>query len=275
MPLTLTTQYSPGVKTPIRDQDYRKESWFISVSTTRYLNDRTRLITGLQYESVNLFGLSEADQERLKQEEGISIRRKLYIDVHRDTRNHPFIPSKGSVTAIRGEYIGGFLGGDDSFTVLEATWSKYQRVWPGWISAFRLKTGYVREFAQSPFVPVDERYYIGGANTIRGFSEGNLGPQYIDSTGTVKPEGANIIIIVNQEFRFRLIGKLWASLFSDVGNGFRNNSEIKWSNLALSYGIGLQFISPAGPIRIDYARHIKTSNIPAGDKFHFTILYAF
>jgi len=131
MPLTVTAQISPGAKTPYLNQDYRKESWFISVSTTRNLDDRTRLITGLQYESVNIFGLSQENQDSLKLDEGISIRRKLFVNLTRDTRNHPFIPYRGSLVNIRAEYIGGFLGGDDSFTLLEASWSKYQKVWPG------------------------------------------------------------------------------------------------------------------------------------------------
>ncbi|MCP4633395.1 MAG: BamA/TamA family outer membrane protein, partial [candidate division Zixibacteria bacterium] len=274
MPMTVTAQLSPGAKTPILDQDYRKESWFISVSTARYLDDQTRLITGLQYESVNIYGLSQEDQDSLKQDEGISIRRKLFGNLTRDTRNHPFMPSRGSLVNIRAEYIGGFLGGDDSFTLLEASWSKYQKVWPGWISAFRLKAGYVREFDNSESVPLNDRYYIGGANSIRGFSEGSLGPKLQTEDGII-PAGANIIIVANQEFRFRLIGKFWGSIFGDIGNGFRNKLEIKWDRLAVSYGAGIQFISPAGPIRVDYARRLETDYITSGDKFHFTILYAF
>jgi len=124
-------------------------------------------------------------------------------------------------------------------------------------------------------VPYDDRFFIGGANTIRGFTEGSLGPTYLNDKGEVTPEGANIIIIANQEFRFRLIGKFWGSIFGDIGNGFRDKLEVKWNRLAVSYGVGLQFISPAGPIRVDYARRLKTKSISTGDKFHFTILYAF
>ncbi len=262
MPMTVTAQLSPVVKTSSQDYDYRKESWFVSVSTTRNLDDRNRLIAGLQYESVNIYGLSQEDQGILKQREGISISLKLFTNLTRDTRNHPFIPSRGSLVNLRAEYIGGFLGGDDSFTLLEASWSRYQKVWPGWISATRFKGGYVREFGKSESVSLYDRYQIGGANTIRGFSEGNLGP-------------ANIIIVANQEFRFKLIGKFWSSVFADVGNGFRNDLEVKWNRLAVSYGVGLQFISPAGPIRVDYARRLESKYISAGDKFHFTILYAF
>ena len=274
MPMTLTAQYSPGVRTAIEDQDYRKESWSVSVSTIRKIKDKIKIQTGLQYESVNIYGLSEEDQERLKQEEGISIRRKVFVDIVRDSRDHPFTPSRGSLTSLGYEYIGGFLGGDDSFIHIEASWSRYQIVWPGWISASRLKAGYVRERGESETVPVDDRLYIGGANTVRSFSEGTLGPRLTNGDGST-PEGANIIIIANQEFRYHLIGKFWSSLFVDVGNGFRNKNEIKWTHLAIAYGTGIQFLSPAGPIRIDYARRVKTETFDAADKIHLTILYAF
>ena len=275
MPLTVTGQLSPGVRTSVLDQDYRKESWSISISTTRWLQERTRINTGLQYESVNIYGLSEEDRIQLKQDEGIRIRRKLFFDIIRDTRNNIFIPSTGSLTSLHLDYVGGFLSGDDSFILLEASWSRYQRTWPGWISAFRLKGGYVREFGESERVPLDDRFYLGGANTVRGFAENNLGPKLQEDDGTLKPEGANIVIIANQEFRYRIIGKFWGSLFGDFGNGFRNRDEIDLESFAISYGMGLQFLSPAGPIRIDYARRVGTKSIRPGDRFHFTILYAF
>jgi len=163
------------------------------------------------------------------------------------------------------------LGGDDSFFLLEGSWSRYQRFWPGWISATRIKSGFVHPFGKSASVPVNDRYYIGGANTIRGFSEKDLGPK--SELGT--PTGADIILIFNQEFRYPIISKFWGSIFTDIGNGYRNRADIKFNNLAVSYGLGIQFLSPAGPIRLDYARRVKVKGINSGYKFHFTILYAF
>lgn len=269
MPLTLTGQFEPGVKSLL--QPYRKQAWSISVATVRTIGEKLRILTGLQYEQVNIYGVSAEAEEQIKQEEGISIRRKLYLNIIRDSRNSLFIPSTGSLTALRFEYIGGFLGGGDSFYLLETSWSRYQRLWPGWISATRLKGGFVQEMGDFPEVSTDDRFYIGGANTIRGFSEKELGPK----SEKGNPTGADIIIIANQEFRFPIIGKFWGSLFTDIGNGYRNRSDIRWNTLAVSYGLGVQFMSPAGPIRLDYARRVKVKNIEPGDKFHFTILYAF
>ena len=89
------------------------------------------------------------------------------------------------------------------------------------------------------------------------------------------PTGADIILIINQEFRYPIVSKLWGSIFMDIGNGYRNRADIKFNNLAVSYGLGFQFLSPAGPIRLDYARRVRVKGINSGYKFHFTILYAF
>jgi outer membrane protein insertion porin family len=269
MPLTLTGTFEPGVRSRI--QQYRIQTWSISLETYRELKDLLKISGGFKYMSVNIYGLSEENATILRQEKGISIRQKLYFSASRDSRNNPFIPTKGSLTSGKAEYAGGFLGGDESYVLAEASWSRYQRAWLGMTAASRLKMGYVREFGAGEVVPVDVRYYIGGANSVRGFSENGLGPKSDDGT----PEGANILLIGNQEFRFPLIGKLWASVFADGGNGFKSWSDIKWDRFALSLGAGLQFISPAGPIRFDYAERLRTKSIEPGHHFHFTILYAF
>lgn len=269
IPVTLTGQIEPGVRSLL--QPYRKQTWFVSVATFWRMTEKLRLLTGLKYEQVNIYGVSEAAEEQIRKEEGISVRRKLHLNIIRDSRNNIFIPSRGSLTGLMFEYIGGFLGGDDSFYKLEASWSRYQRLWPGWISASHVRMGFLQETGKSEVVPSDDRYYIGGANTIRGFSENTLGPK----SELGNPAGADMIIIANQEFRYPIFGKLWGSIFTDAGNGYRNRADIKWNNLAVSYGLGVQFISPAGPIRLDYARRVRVRNIEPGYKIHFTILYAF
>ncbi len=275
MPLTLSAQLSPGVRTPIEDQDYRKQSWSLTASTYRKIGTKLVIQTGFEYEEVNIYGLSEEQQIILKREEGIRVQRKVFADITRDSRNNLFVPSTGSFTTIHGEYVGGILNGDDSFLNFQTSWSRYQVVWPGWIMATRFKLGVVREFGKSESVPIDDRLYLGGANSIRGFSEKGLGPQVIDENGNSIPEGSNILLIGNLEFRYPILGKFWGSLFLDGGNGFRNQEEIDWDLMAFSYGTGLQFLSPAGPIRLDYARRIKTKYYSFDERFHLTILYAF
>jgi outer membrane protein insertion porin family len=289
MPLTLAAEWEPGVKDP--EQNYRIQSWNLSASTTKRFSQEIIGVFGVEYESVEIFGVPEDEVQFLKDEQGIEVRRKAYFALRRDSRDHIFVPRRGSLTDLRGESYGGFLGGDNHFTKIEASWSSYQVVWPGWISATRIKSGWAQPFSPSKVVPIIDRFYLGGANTIRGFRVNSLGPTQIDpATGDTVLEKSNFIALFNQEFRWQTIQvfqfvpflkdvlgawPLWQSIFFDMGNGYRKPEEMSLNNLAYSYGTGLQIVSPAGPIRVDYARRIPTKTIPFDYRWHFSILYAF
>ena len=284
MPLTLTGEWQPRLKDI--EQDFKKTSWSISAEVSRWLTRHVRLQLGTEYQNVTLSGVPEDAIEELKQEEGISARRKLYASVRRDSRDDPFIPRSGSVTELSTEYFGGFMGGDADFYKIRGSWSRYQPVWPGWISATRLQGAWAREFGKTKAVPLDEAIYLGGANSIRGFEENKLGPLQDDGT----PRGNRFNLVFNQEFRWRTIQFLnvlwpiggifkefpqWQSVFVDVGNGFAEEGEIKLGAMAVAYGTGFQIVSPAGPIRIDYARAYDPMHHKHAHRWHFTILYAF
>lgn len=285
MPTTLGFELRPKVKSE-HEQEYYIATWSVSVSTLRKFGRYTRTDFGFEYESVDISGIPPEDIPIIKQENRVSERRKVYFSIRRDSRDHLFIPKRGSVTDFSGEYIGGFLGGDDDFFAIKGSWSRYQKVWPGWISATRLKGGWLKPFGNSVSIPSDDRLYLGGANTVRGFKEKSLGPLSDDGVAI----GARYIVLFNQEFRWKTIqifqkipfvGKffktlpLWQSLFLDIGNGFNTIEDIKLGNFAFAYGTGLQIVSPAGPIRLDYARRIATDRYEFDYRWHFTILYAF
>lgn len=284
MPLSLTGELEPTIKDPV--QDYKIRSWSFSVATEKKFGYKTRTRLGLEYESVKISGVSDELAEIIIDENRISARRKLYFSFLRDSRNNLFIPTRGSVTEIVSEYIGGFLGGDASFTHMEASWSRYKIIWPGWVAAARIKVGMVEAFGDSKEVPINDRLYLGGANTIRGFRENSLGPIGTDDI----PLGADLSLLYNQEFRWKTLQvfsvipvlnelfrnfPLWQSIFIDAGNGFTDHREFEFKDLAVSYGTGFQLVSPAGPIRVDYARRVKTKKYDFADRWHFTILYAF
>ena len=146
--------------------------------------------------------------------------------------------------------------------------------------------GWSKPFGDSKIVPAEELLYLGGANTIRGFRENSLGPLLQDSTAA----GANFVFIFNQEFRWKTVQlfsvipglvkfskkfPLWQSIFFDMGNGYESASYMNFDNMAFSYGTGIQIVSPAGPIRVDYARSIRSKRYEVTSRWHFTILYAF
>lgn len=282
--MTLTLEYQPRIKDPVQSFDI--ESWALSAAFSRWFGRKLRTNFGLEYRKVRLSNILATEIPIVKQQEGISERRKVYLTVRRDARDDLFIPRRGSLTEFSGDLFGGFLGGDADFFKVQASWSRYRLVWPGWISASRLRGAWAAAYGNTAAVPLDEALYLGGANTIRGVAENRLGP--LDATG--QPIGARYTMVFNQEFRWKtiqflnvlpLLGDLmsqfplWQSLFVDVGNGFLKTEEISLQNLAVAYGLGFQVVSPAGPIRIDYAELLEHDSFAYSHRWHFTILYAF
>jgi len=284
MPLILTGELQPQIKDPNRNFD--RESWSLSAATTRRFGLKIRTAAGVEYEFVKISGVPDNGIDLLKSEEGNSARRKLYFTFRRDSRDDLFVPRRGVFIVFGVNYVGGFLGGDDNFAKTQVSWSTYQRIKPDWISATRFKVGWAKALDEPQSVPIDEALSLGGANSIRGFSEESIGPLGVG--GAV--EGATYTFVFNQEFRWktlqlfnyvpllrRLFSSLpiWQSVFFDMGNGYRHLEDVKLSAFAYGYGTGVQIMSPAGPIRIDYAQRIPTKTIEFDSRWHFTILYAF
>ncbi len=293
MPLTVTARFEPGVRSQL--QPYRIETWSLAFSTRKEWSEKLFAIVTARYENVNIFGIAAENQTQFRSEQGISIRRKIDITVVRDTRIDKFMPKSGSFTTYFAQYVGGFLKGDDSFVKLEFSWARYQLAVGRAIYASRMKIGWVKEFGRSHEVPLNDRFYLGGANSIRGFRENSIGTRKIDLTiasidssivsdsivvdtayvALISNVGAHAYTILNQELRYPLFWKFWGSLFADIGNGWDSFADVSADNILFSYGVGIQFISPAGPIRLDYAHRLENGIYKEDDRFHFTILYAF
>ncbi len=287
LPITLTARFEPGVKQQIELEiedekkwyDYRIQTWLVALSTRKEWSEQFYAVFSGEYENVNIYAPSDETIAGVRNDQQISVRRKLSALIIRDSRIDKFNPKSGSFTTYFAQYVGGFLGGDDSFMKLEYSWARYQKAFANVIYATRLKGGFVKEFGTSTEVPTNDRFYIGGANSIRGFDEGSIGPQADvvseDDVTTKANVGANTYLIFNQEIRFPMFWKFWGSGFVDIGNGFESLSDVTPENLLFAYGGGIQFMSPAGPLRLDYAHSLANGRYPEGDKWHITILYAF
>ncbi|MEE8577909.1 MAG: BamA/TamA family outer membrane protein [candidate division Zixibacteria bacterium] len=283
VPLSISAEWEPRLRDP--DQLYKRRSYSVSAEMLFRFGRQVRLTAGIEYESLKLTEVP-VDQAAAGVDVTSSGRRGVFGDFIMDKRDNLFIPSRGVFLSTSAEIFGGVLGGDANFYRVQSAWSIYQKVWPGWISATRFMGGIARPFGKSDSLITDDRLLTGGANSVRSFRENHLGP--LDELGT--PTGASYTFVFNQEFRWRTIQifnkipllsslfksfPLWQSLFVDVGNGFSDRRSIRLDAMAVAYGAGVQIVSPAGPIRIDYAQRIRTKRFEFADRWHFTILYAF
>jgi Outer membrane protein/protective antigen OMA87 len=195
------------------------------------------------------------------------------MDVTHDTRDNVYNPTTGWYNLFSTEYAGGALGGDKDFVKYETTDSRYFPL--GQKAVFELKgrAGLAEAFGDSTDVPVYERFYAGGANTIRGYKERRVGPEGEQGD----PVGGRIRLLGNAEYTYQLAKNLKWAFFYDIGNVWADLNEFQWDNLKLkaSIGTGVRVKTPLGPIRLDYGYALNPKPGDARGRFHFAISHEF
>ena len=270
--LDLDVYYEPGVKSAV--QKYRIESYGGNVNFSREFGRYTKVWLTHSYQQVNIYAIPPEELETYKEEQGINVRRKIILWGDRDTRSSIFIPLDGSFTQLYTECVGGFMGGDNNFFKTWFSWSRYNNLSRRKtlnVLATRIKFGYAEELTHRDLVPSFDRFYMGGASTMRGYKENSMGPT--DEGGD--PTGGKVMIVGNLEYRRALFWKFGYTIFVDAGNLWEEVKHIKIENFKLTSGLGIQFFTPVGPLRLDYGRQIPIKESPETGRFHLSILYAF
>lgn len=136
------------------------------------------------------------------------------------------------------------------------------------------QVGYGMSYGDHPF-PITKNYYLGGIGSVRGYTPGSLGPQiYNQSIGIYQPTGGSSKAVFNAEYSFPVPGSgtdktLRFFVFFDAGNVYDGAPQI--SDLRYSYGGGVTWISPLGPLKFSYGIPLNTTATDHIQNFQFQI----
>jgi outer membrane protein insertion porin family len=250
-----------------------------------------------------------------------SVNWSIYVD-HRDD---VFRPTGGMYASATAKLAGGIMGGDFSFFRWTTSWHNYHETPLGGVLALRVMLGGARPYGRSldlgaDGVPYDDRFFAGGASTVRGYGHNSLGPQVQDqeeldflnyTSENLLPDnparGGNFLALTNVEYRFPVPllrrwklssvfffegGNVWARaqdirlrgfrLTSDPGDPLDPGSTKAW-DYRYSYGTGIRFDTPIGPVRVDVGFPLKRVKYVSLDQtysdpkviWHFSLGYPF
>jgi outer membrane translocation and assembly module TamA len=101
-------------------------------------------------------------------------------------------------------------------------------------------------------VPFFKRYFLGGSNSLRGWGRFEVAP--LSASGL--PIGGFSLLEMSTEFRAPLFGKVSAVLFADAGNVGSEPRHVELTDLRYDAGVGLRYLTPIGPVRVDFARQL-------------------
>lgn len=210
-----------------------------------------------------------------------------------DTRDDLFFPTTGQRAFVLAEQVDKVLGSEVNFTRLTGGARLFFSLTQSTILGLRYTTGLIIPTRDQVTVPLAERFFNGGENTVRSFKESELGPK--DSSGD--PIGGNGFNVFNVELRQRIIGNFIGSVFFDYGNVSPNRSRQEegkppyerrsdiisdtlndfYTDFRPGVGFGFQYLLPVGPARIDFAFNPDRDRKRDEDffVFHFSVGMAF
>jgi outer membrane protein insertion porin family len=205
----------------------------------------------------------------------------LTVSLTHDDRDNPFVPTRGNRTSVFAGLTGGPMGFDTDMYDLGLTSIQYVPLWFRHVLSLRMRWETVEGYGDTTTLPIDDRLFIGGGRTIRGYHYRDVGPKVVrySSDGEVaecKSVGGQSLALASAEYSIPVVPKIRFAGFYDIGNVWRDSFDIDFDqdHLASGAGMGIRFDIPGFPIRIDYAWPVhKDNELTETDRWIFWIGY--
>jgi outer membrane protein insertion porin family len=177
--------------------------------------------------------------------EGVNITSSANVSLTYDSRDRIFNAREGSRHSIYYEYAG--LGGDIGYNKIIGQTMWYVPIYRSLIGFANARVGWVEDNVPGKILPDYEKFYLGGITSLRGF-----GFQGVALQQEPFKIGGNRMVQLNLELNFPLVEEAGINgvIFYDTGNVYENRYDL--SDLRQSAGIGIRWLSPIAPIRLEY-----------------------
>lgn len=205
----------------------------------------------------------------------------LAAGVRRNSTDQLFSPTRGHISSFVVEEAGRLLRSDFKYVKAYTEHRFFKQLRPGHVLATRVFAGVMKPIRGSVTTPIEERFYVGGNYSVRGWRRQALGPQaFTDSTKTAVPLGGDSALEGNVEYRHPIYKELSGAAFLDYGNVWQQWDGIDLTDLHYAVGYGLRWNTFIGPIRLDFAWKVNKQAIDKalGEnryQIHFSIGQAF
>lgn len=246
----------------------------------RFNDDIYQLSFGYSFENVDIYDIDPNYMYAPGKKPGEYIEKgktnisTFSADAAIDTRDNMWDPTRGWRNSLGVALAGGPIGGDldlwyfNARSIFNHTVLNVGGNYPI-VFVLSNKFGSVQPYGRTKYVPPYEKFFLGGADTVRGYERaGEIGPVY----------GGDMYYVMNAELRFPIAREgrrnmAQFAFFFDMGNSWDHFDDIDFSlgpnenQFKAGVGVGLRFTTPALPIRIDWGYGLNHAK--GQDKSHF------
>lgn len=270
-PYIMDTAVSGGVQLYKEDKEYDhydKEALGLTLKLGYRLFDYTSV--GINY-NIEDFEITDVQVAETNITPGSFLTSSIKPFLQYDSRDDFFLPTEGAKHKFSIEYAGEFLGGDIDYIKYIAETGVFFPLFWKFTGALHAEVGSLDDRSDSDIDIDFARFYLGGMNSVRGFDK-------FDINGTRdggKERGGEKYLQFNAEMTFPLTEKYKVAvvLFYDRGDVYRASENFDLGDQFSSYGTGIRWNSPIGPLRVEYAWVIDGKNVKnSGDgQFEFSV----
>jgi len=193
-----------------------------------------------------------------------------------DKRDDLFNPTRGMHFNTKVNFSHPWLASDRAFVKVDWGGGLYQKLVGRFVGAVYLRTGYGFGLGSDQDIPQEDKFLLGGINSIRGFTQDEVGPFEIvpeDGEEVQRPLGGKVLFNYQVEMRcpFPWSKKLGWVVFTDGGGLWGEPEDLDWTGIRNSAGLGLRYYTPIGPIRFDWGYKLDKEPDEPASEYHLAI----
>ncbi|UYH52766.1 outer membrane protein assembly factor BamA [Lawsonia intracellularis] len=239
----------------LRDEwdDFRKKTYGDTIRLFHPIGEYSSIFVGYRIDQYRLYDIPSTAPRSYLDYQGKNISSVVSGGFTFDSTDSHERPSKGHIAKLIVEYGGGGLGGNDNFFKPIAELQGFYSISrsKNHIIHWRTRAGAAYKNSKKP-VPVFDRFFIGGIDSIRGYDTEDLAPKDPRFGDEI---GGDRMAFLNLEYIWTFQPELGLALVPFYDIGFQTDSvqtSNPFSKLKQSYGLELRWRSPMGDLRFAY-----------------------
>lgn len=261
-----------------REYDY--DDWnesrvgFTTSLTKRFFDDFTSAQLGYTFEQVRIYKMSKKLGPIFQKQKGRELIGRIFLNLERDTRDSLTDPRSGYLVSAYGSLTTVGLGATQNYYKVELKGVNYFPFFHNWFVLMTgFKVGMMGGFGKTDFVPLYDRYFLGGGDSIRGFPYRSIGP--VD--GRKDNYGGEFMWLFTAELSHPIYKDfLRGAFFCDIGDTTKRNFKFEAPNMGIGYGLRIKLPNCPMPIHLDLAYPVVNNQKGVASKlrFHFKLGFA-
>ncbi len=256
------------------DYEYWREDRFgtRTALTRNFFDDFTSATLGYKFERVSVKDMDRGQSEEMRELQTHDWVSQFSLLLNRDTRDSLYEPTSGYQISALSALAMKIFGSSHNFYRLEAKGSYYHSFFDkAIIWHIGGKIGVIDDFDSDNTVPLYERYFLGGGDTLRGFPYREVSPTDCNDHGV----GGSTMLLLSTEASHPIWSFIRGAVFVDAGSVWSDSYSMSMNRMNVGTGYGLRIKVPYlnMPVKLDLAYPVvnNVDGLPSKLRFHFNM----